>query len=363
MLVDESTEKLTCLAESDGHTLVWNDRAIAYRLYRDGGTDTLYFCLDFAAETEDALATNHFRVVYNGETKGFAAVAGFSSPTCVLTYAEAVRSLSLRLAAEDDTLTLDGTERREIACPFAWCDGLPQLTWSAHFYAAYNNYVTWKITPPEGKYATPRKAVLYVKRQGEDAFAARTSANLDFDLRGWYIATDEADLGALYYFRVVYTMHESKNGAWVTKNTLTTPVATIDRDGRYPLPPVLTHGAILRGGKVRLRWDNADDPLYTFLYFDLYRAVAEDKSASPTWTLLYSGKGKQFTDTPPESGYVRYKVRGRTANSAREAVTDTGWCAQAKSNLFVGVGGKAVPAAAVYIGGKTALALAFVGKE
>ena len=85
MLVDESTEKLTCLAESDGHTLLWNERAIAYRLYRDGGTDTLYFCLDFAAETEDTLATNHFRVVYNGETKGFAAVAGFSSPTCVLT--------------------------------------------------------------------------------------------------------------------------------------------------------------------------------------------------------------------------------------------------------------------------------------
>lgn len=363
MLIDQSTERMTCLAESDGHTILWNGHAVAYRLYRDGLTDTLYFCLDFAAASEEAFATNHFRVTYNGETKGFAAVAGFSSPTCVLTYADAVQSLTLRLVAEDDTLTLDGTERRTLTCAFAWYDSLPQLAWSAHLYAAHNNYVTWKITAPEGKAAAPRRAVLWMKRQGEDAFTARTGANLDFELRGWYIPTDEADLGAQYYFTVAYTMHESKSGPWLTKNTLTTPVTVIDRDGRYPLPPVLSCGTILRGGKVRLRWDNADDPLYGFAYFDLYRAVTEDKSAEPVWTLLYSGKGKQFTDAPPESGYVRYKVRGRTANSTREAVTDTGWRAQAKTNLFVGVDGRSVPAAAVHIGGRTALALAIVGKE
>lgn len=363
MLLDQSTERLTCLAESAGQTLLWNGRAIAYRLYRDGLTDTLYFSLDFAAASEEALATNHFRVMYNGESAGFSTIAGFSSPTCMLTYADAVRSLSLRLVSDDDTLTVDGTARRELSCAFAWYDSLPVLHWIAHFYAHWRNYVTWSVTAPEGRYGTPGKAVLYVRRQGESAFTARTSANLGFDLRGWYIGTEEADLGAAYYFTVSYTTHAEKQAGspWLTRNTLTTPVAVMDRDGSYPLPPTLSHSAVMRGNRIRLRWAAPDDPLYTLQYFDLYRAVSAAKDAAPAWTLLYSGRGTQFSDTPPEDAYVRYKLRGRVGGSSAEAVTDTGWRAQASSNLYVCANGRPVPAAAVYIGSRTAYALGYVG--
>ena len=117
----------------------------------------------------------------------------------------------------------------------------------------------------------------------------------------------------------------------------------------------------MRGGRVRIRWSAPEDPLYTYAAYDLHRAVAADGDSAPEWVLLYSGQATQFLDAPPENGYVRYRVTGRMGHGNKTGSADTGWLRQNTSNLYVGVNGIAVPAAAVRIGGSTALAMGYVG--
>lgn len=361
MLYDQTSETLTCLAESAGHTLLWNDREIACRLYRDGVTETLYFVLDYTGEETEPLATNHFRVYYNGTPYGLDTAAGFTSPVCTLSYMTGREEVRLRVEADEDTFTMDGIVRREITYPFAWYDSLPILTWSAVMYAQHLNKVTWQLRSPTGRSACLRSGALYVRRQGEADFSLRTESTLHSGIIAWNILLEAEDMGAAYYFRVTYTTSAAEGGAWLTRNCKTTAVATVTRNGAVPYPPEIRCSAVMRGGKVRVRWDAPEDPLYTLAAYDLYRAVSADTEASPTWVLLYSGKATQFLDTPPEDGYLRYRIRGRTTGSTQTPWVDTGWLLQNTSNLYVGKNGIPVPAAAIRIGGKTALAMGYVG--
>lgn len=363
MLTDQTSERWTCLAESAGKTILWNETEIACRLYRDGLTEKLFFVFDFAGETEDVLATNHFRVTYNGETKGFERLEDFSSPVCALTYADGVCALRFRLMAEEDVMTVDGAACREIRFPFTWYDTLPVLHWNANLYANYQNIVTWSMDAPAGRLASPGRAAFCIRRQDEEIFTKRAETTLRPGVTGWSIVLEPEDLGAYYYFDVEYATYAEKDGAPLTRNRLQTPVGCADRDGGIPLPPALTTGAVMRGGRVRLVWTAAADPLYTLRYFDLQRAVSDENGAAPEWELLYSGTGLQFTDTPPDAGYVRFRVRGRVSSREASPWTDTGWLREAVSNLYVGVAGKPVAVAAVRIGQKAALPYGYCGGE
>ena len=361
MLYDQTSETLTCLAESAGHTLLWNDKAIACRLYRDGVTETLCFVLDYVGEEAEPLATNHFRVYYNGTAHGFETAAGFSSPVCTLTHVTGREEVRLRLESDEDTFTMDGKARREITYPFAWYDSLPTLLWNGVMYADYLTHITWQVTAPAGRVAYPSHAEFYVRRQGETAFTRRAEANLDNKVYAWALSLDEEDMGAAYYFRVAYITAESAGGTWLTRNRADTPETIVTRNGSIPNPLVVSHSAVMRGGRVRIRWSAPEDPLYTYAAYDLHRAVAADGDSAPEWVLLYSGQATQFLDAPPENGYVRYRVTGRMGHGNKTGSADTGWLRQNTSNLYVGVNGIAVPAAAVRIGGSTALAMGYVG--
>lgn len=361
MLYDQTSETLTCLAESAGHTLLWNGREIACRLYRDGVTDTLCFVLDYVGEETEPLATNHFRVYYNSTPYGFDTAAGFSSPVCTLSHVAGCEAVRLRLESTEDTFTMDGRARREITYPFAWYDSLPCLTWNAVLYAQYANRITWQVTAPAGRVAYPTHGALYVRRAGETRFTLRTETKLSPEVQGWIIRLEEEDMGAAYYFRVTYCTAEAADGTQLTRNRADTPETLVTRNGSIPYPPEVTHSAVMRGGKVRVRWSAPEDPLYTLAVYDLYRAVAAETDASPEWGLLYSGKAVQFLDVPPEEGYIRYRVRGRTADGVNTVWVDTGWLRQNTSNLYVGKNGIPVPAASIRIGGDSALAMGYVG--
>ncbi len=361
MLYDQTSETLTCLAESTGHTILWNEKEIGCRLYRDGVTETLYFVLDYVGEQTEPLLTNHFRVYYNSTAYGFDAAAGFSSPVCVLSHVAGKEEVRLRMESDEDTFTMDGRVRREISYSFVWYDSLPTFVWNAVMYANYMNRITWQVTAPTGMAAYPTHAEFYIRRQGEDAYTMRTSVNLSRKTQAWMISLDAEDMGAAYYFRVTYITAETADGTWLTRNRADTPHMAVTRDGSLPYPPEVSHSAVMRGGKVRVRWSAPADPLYTLVVYDLYRAVAADSGKDPEWALLYSGKAAQFLDTPPENDYVRYRVRGRTADSTNTAWVDTGWLRQSTSNLYVGKGGVPTPAVSIRIGGKVALAMGYVG--
>jgi len=355
-----ATETLTCVERYLGNVVKFNDRIFRYALYRDGTTEDMYAVVCWKDPAETLVLSDVLCVIVNGKRYYFEELEGWDDPVCRFPYDPDPYSTMLAKQKYADIITNGVLETDGIYFWMKEYTVLPQVTMNPVLYANHSQTLNWSLRPGDDRNGWGISLELLQKGAGEADFTS-TVLFSEEQRSSWRLSTDMSILGRQAYLILEYRTYAADwDGKdledFVTLNRRITPVQTVTRNAAIPLAPSgVEHTMLLEGGKVTISWPAVKDPVNTISGYILERAAAAGGETPESFVRLYEGSSVQFRDTLPEgTDHIRYRVCAVNTAGTKSPWTDTGALAVVKSNLYMGVGGKWIRAAAVWIGSRKA---------
>lgn len=251
------------------------------------------------------------------------------------------------------TVEYGGAARTEFTWRGAADDPDPEVDFSCPGVNVNTNAtLSWTFRDAAGG-RTVLPAALYADRWSPDgSFAGRTQSfsdpNRSHPTGMGYVVPGTVAPDARFRFSLCAAAYESDSAGAEEFTGLCdaeSPIYTVSPYASPYAPHSLSCRRPVAGGSVRIMWSASVDPLHQVVSYELERSVNGGEYA-----LLYQGSSTSFTDTAGQSWEnVSYRVRARTVNTA------SSWCVGAAlvplaSNLYIGCGGRILPAAGVRLG-------------
>lgn len=162
-----------------------------------------------------------------------------------------------------------------------------------------------------------------------------------------YVASPYVSGTLMYYkfYAAVYDTEDAEREDYVELVEVTTRTYTVStKYSPYPPYEVNYKTPVIRA-PLKISWEHIEDPSYPTLRFELERSLN-----GGSYTLIYAGLSKSFSDTIPEgTETVEYRVHSVGARGTSVYCTGEKFDA-VLSNLYVGVNGEVRLAGGLYIG-------------
>lgn len=314
----------------------------------------------------DPFMFGYLSISYNGEKREFTEMVG--SPRVTFTYAEEVKSLTVRCSA--------GAPTQKIYYDDVYYGSTFPVSWAGpgeepvcvfapvSIHEDYGNRLTWTFTSPEGN---PCAAVTlwYYEKDADDEEYTCTKLFFGKNTQNLYTHTiPVGSSGKLCYYRLAYCSYASTDGTeenFLTYGETVTEVYTIGETKKYPAAPrSISYNRPTVGGNVRSTWAAAEDA-----FNDITEYVLERRCGEGSWTLVYRGSSTSFTDklsVSMSAETVTYRVQSIDTEGDVSEWLYGETLDVIKSNIYVMHNGEVRPAAQVYIGGVGSVgAVAYVG--
>lgn len=291
---------------------------------------------------------------YNGEEKTLSS-GNFESKTAVFEYSDYVREISLC----GEELSYNGTLNSVLN--FGWADGALDVTPDVQVdFVGLRYNQKYKFTFDYGEtdgYETSLIAMYANTKRDSDGkwfrltlSEGKQSGN---EVTGSIssIFDDRSKVEFILYF-ACYKADSDGIEDYVGLYEYVSPVYTISEQGLPYAPYDLNYEAV--DGGVRIFWKTVRDSEFPY-------AVSEvQKSTGGEFYALYTGAGNECVDTGASIPGTVYRVRAKSGSNLSPWVEkeESASAVPAKCNVFIGIGGSPIAAAAIYvgIGGKPTLA-------
>ena len=244
---------------------------------------------------------------------------------------------------------------------------LPVFSMDTVLYAGYTHSLTWTLVPGGDRSGWVTGLELRHRLTGESGFTAET-LYADTKLTGARVTLGEEMLGREVTLAAEYRTYAADwDGRdaedFITLNRFVLPVQRVERSASVPLAPAAAETTLpLDGGRITIRWTAVEDPVNTIAAYTLEREVQGQDGVLSGYVCLYSGASLQFRDTLPTGlAAVRYRVCAVNDAGRASPWMETGLLSIARSNIYVGTGGRWIRAAAVQVGGRSASPMLTVG--
>ena len=274
---------------------------------------------------------------YNGEERDIS-TSPFRGSRVTFPYDESTKSV---------TLTLGGGETRVHSWAGGAGDPTPKVSVSMEGFRHYDNYkITYSCTAIPGYTVSVVNAVTHIWSEERQTWYA-SDCNIGTGSSGVFTdmllsAEDYWDKVQLDIYFAAY--REGADG-YVGIYKYSSPVYQVVGSSSPYAPHSLTYGDIRAGGSGEISWSRLYDSDHKGVYYELGRSVDGGE-----FSRIYCGQDTEYTDTLPHDAVtVVYRVGVMEGESVRY------WCVgerrgTALCNVFVGVDGAILRAAAVYIG-------------
>lgn len=330
---------------------LWKETSdfIAYvRAETDGVT--LFFTLGYeslsAQEYTGAVALN---VTYNGVTRTIDEQVFGEKKILEFPYDDSVKTV--RLSGVD--IYYGGTKY----------EGGKDFTWRTSFESTPPNVrytfpgaremssheFSWTITDPLGRPVAAAGLRDYYKKPTEDFWTAGTVLTIKSTAGAIsnYVLS-EYSAGTLMYYKFYAAVYETADAAredYIELVEEVTAVYIVSAKNAPYQPYSLYCRTPVERAPLVVTWEHTEDQKYPTARFELERSL--DGGA---FALIYAGSSKSFTDTiPAGTKTVVYRVRAvGSKDSSFYCTGDT--LKTVKSNLYIGVNGRAVLGSELYIG-------------
>lgn len=361
-----ATEKLTCVGRYTGIALRLDGKSFHYAAYRDGMTEDLYITVGWADEAETADIRSYVTLQLDSGTVPFDIMEGWDTPVCRIPWDTEEDRVFIAKKGSWFTMTSGAIETDVIRVYQRRFESLPVFAMEPVLYAGYTHTLTWELTPGDGRTGWVTGVNLRQRKPDDTDFTEQTLAE-NRRMTSCRVTLGEEVLGSDVCLVMEYrTFPADWDGSdtedFVTLNRYVTPVQRVSRNAAIPLAPAQIGTTLLiDGGKVTVSWTAVNDPVNTIEAYRLERAGKEKDGSLSGYSILYSGASDRFRDTLPEGlEGVRYRVCAVNTAGTASPWTDSGFLEVAKSNIYVGVNGKWIRAAAVQIGSRKASPMAVV---
>lgn len=326
----------------------WADFAGYIRAETDGETllVTIGYQSTSAGEYTGAIAVD---ITYNGVTKAINESVFGEKRAVQFPYDDSVKSLTL--SGTDiyykDTTYSDGKT-------FTWRTAFestpPTVTYTCPGARETSRHdFQWTITDPLGRPAAAAGLREHFKKPTEDFWTsgnlltAKSTAGSVTN----YVASPYVVGTLMFYsfYAAVYETEDAGREDYVELVEIITRTYTVSTEyAPYPPYEVNYKTPVIRA-PLKISWEHIEDSAYPTTRFELERSFD-----GGSYTLLYAGLSKSFSDTIPEGTQtVTYRVR--TVGSRGTSVYCTGRTLDTVlSNLYVGVNGEVRLAGGLYIG-------------
>lgn len=364
-----ATETMTCAGRYFGNALKMDGKIFHYAAYRDGLTDDLYINVGWADETETADITQYAEVYLDSGALELEYLDGWDTPVCRISWETDPDRVFVRRKSAWVTMTNGTLETDSVRVYQSRFETLPVFSMEAPtLYAGYSHHLTWELTAGEDRNGWVTGMELRHRTPGEEAFTVQTLCS-DAQLSYYTVVTDGAVLGQEVCLAVEYRTYAADwdgddTEDFITLNRYVTPVQLVNRDGSLPLAPeALETTLLIDGGKAAVSWTAVEDPLYGTPVYVLERCGTDAEENTTGFVQLYIGESTRFRDSLPAGlTAVQYRVRVENTDGSISPWTETGTLEVAQSNIYVGLNGKWIRAAAVQAGSRTASPLAVIGR-
>ena len=208
------------------------------------------------------------------------------------------------------------------------------------------------VDVPDGMYP----AILGIWANEEKTYGWRVNEALTIEEKyggnAWHLLDSSFAIGHRLMYTCVTAYYATPEGAAVKDSDyaavaeMQSPIYTVSGNTEYFYPYDLTWSDPVRGCPTTIAWGTFTDFAGTY--------QLERSADGGDWELVYAGASNAFTEPAGAWQSVKYRVR-----SARGTYYSP-WIEGAESevgqsNVYIGVGGKPTPAAAMYIGMNGAL--------
>jgi len=366
-----ASENFTCTALRDDGSLTIVGAVFFCGAFRDWLTDRLYVTVQLSNPIYSTDLREVLVLECGGITYPFAEAEGWDGPVAEVSWKSALSGLSIGKKKSYSTLTDNGREVDSV--PLELCDfqTMPALPFSPTLYANHTRILSFAMELEDGRRGAATGLTLFTREPGEETWDS-TVLFRNVPLSAYTLETDSSLLGKEAYLAVEYRTFPAEGwdgqsvADFVTLNRMTTPVRTVSGDGELLFTPVgLTCSMLLSGGSVTVTWKAAADSekLYDLSHYVLERAAAVGEDLPAAFGQLYAGPATRFRDTlPAGADTVAYRVKAVSTLGPASAWCETGPASVVKSNVYVGIDGEWVRAAAVQVGSRKASPMLRVGR-
>lgn len=199
-------------------------------------------------------------------------------------------------------------------------------------------------------------AILAVWSNEEKSYGWRVNEALTVEEKyggnAWHYLDASFEIGDRLKYTVIAAYYATPEGAAVKGSDhiavteYESPIYTVSGNTEYFYPYDLAWSDPVRGCPTAVAWGTFTDFAGTY---QLQRSAD-----GGDWTLVYAGKSNAFTDTAGAWKTVKYRVRSANGSYCSPWI-EGGETEVGQSNVYIGVGGKPMPAAAMYVGMNGAL--------
>ncbi|MBR4959556.1 MAG: hypothetical protein IKY52_01525 [Clostridia bacterium] len=362
-----ATETMTCVGRYFGLALRLDGKAFHYAAYRDGLTEDLYITVGWADPAETGDLAQYLQLQLDSGTVPFTAMEGWDTPVCRIPWDTDPDRIFAARKNGWVTLTNGGIETESIRIYQRRFSVLPVFSMEAVLYAGYTHNLWWTLVPGEDRVGWVTGLQLCHRLPGTDAFTEET-VYADAKLTEARLTLGEEMLGREVSLTAEYRTYAADwDGQdpedFVTLNRYALPAQLVERSASVPLAPAEVQTTLpLDGGRITVSWPVAEDPVNTIASYTLEREVQGQDGGLSGYVRLYSGASLQFRDTLPKGlAAVRYRVCSINDAGTASPWRETGLLTIARSNIYVGTGGRWIRAAAVQVGGRSASPMVSVG--